>query len=356
MKDEILRKYDQEKVIYIELEYKIKDLINSLLKEKDITIHGIDSRVKDRDSLSKKIVEKEYLSLSENTDTLGLRVITYFEDDVDKIADILKEEFYLDVENSVDKRDKNPESFGYSSLHYILKLKKPRAELSEYSRFNDYKFELQVRSILQHAWAEIEHDLGYKSKISIPKEKRRDFARIAGLLELADNEFIRIKNFLDEYSLEMSSKIREHDLNVPIDKVTLMEYSMSSQNLKETLLNMCIAMNIDRTKIKEELYFPEQLIVNLHAFEIESIAQLDNLLDENKNDLPEFFKKYNPVINSNSLIGFDIVFLNLFYLIIYRNYSVERLINLLNTYELDEQDIKEIILKFEKLVGKEIKI
>lgn len=350
MKGEILQKYDQEKIIYIELEYKIKDLINSLLKEKGIAIHGIESRVKDRDSLSKKIVEKEYLSLSENTDTLGLRVITYFEDDVDKIADILKEEFYLDVENSVDKRDKNPESFGYSSLHYILKLKNPRADLREYSRFNDYKFEIQVRSILQHAWAEIEHDLGYKSKIAIPKEKRRDFARIAGLLELADTEFIRIKNFLYEYSVEMGSKIREHNLNLPIDKVTLVEYATTSKILKEIMVNMCTALEIDHDLIEEKLLLPEKLINNLDSFGIRTIAQLDELLDVNKNQVVLFFKNYSPVINTNAFIGYDMVFVYMFYSIIYRDYSEERLIDFLNIYEVDEKAKKGIISKFNQLL------
>ena len=54
--------------------------------------------------------------------------------------------------------------------------------------------EVQVRTILQHAWAEIEHDIQYKSTIAIPNTIRRRFMALAGLLEIADREFQAIQN------------------------------------------------------------------------------------------------------------------------------------------------------------------
>ncbi|MGG0669859.1 hypothetical protein ABE073_15195 [Lederbergia citrisecunda] len=291
------------------------------------------------------------------TDTVGVRVITYFNDDVDKIAKVIEREFEVDRENSIDKRVTDPDRFGYSSLHYVVNFNADRVKFIEYKDFKEVKFEIQIRSILQHAWAEIEHDLGYKSKNEVPKEIRRDFSRIAGLLEIADNEFMRIKNFLDNYSRVMGTKIRDLDLNVPIDKVTLMEYVATSQVVKEILIKMCSAIGIDHSRIEEKLFLPEQLIDNLHSFDIRTIAQLDVLLDENKNQVPVFIKAYNPQINSNSLIGYDLVFVNLFYLIIYRDFSEERLTELLINYQLkNEQDIKEIIKKFRKFLEEEIEI
>ncbi|WP_414714812.1 GTP pyrophosphokinase, partial [Sporosarcina koreensis] len=182
------------------------------------------------------------------TDTVGVRVITYFNDDVDKIAKVIEREFEVDRENSIDKRVTDPDRFGYSSLHYVVNFNADRVKFIEYKDFKEVKFEIQIRSILQHAWAEIEHDLGYKSKNEVPKEIRRDFSRIAGLLEIADNEFMRIKNFLDNYSRVMGTKIRDLDLNVPIDKVTLMEYVATSQVVKEILIKMCSAIGIDHSR------------------------------------------------------------------------------------------------------------
>lgn len=83
-----------------------------------------------------------------------MRIITYFSEDVDKIASIIQSEFEVDEHNSVDKRIKlDPVRFGYLSLHYVVKLNSTRVRLSEYIIFKDLKVEIQIRSILQHAWA-----------------------------------------------------------------------------------------------------------------------------------------------------------------------------------------------------------
>ncbi|WP_242785636.1 GTP pyrophosphokinase [Bacillus cereus] len=118
----------------------------------------------------------KYSTLNDITDISGIRVITYFSDDVDKVASMIQNEFEIDETNSVDKRTLlDPDRFGYLSLHYVIKLNTLRTSLVEYQRFKDLKAEVQIRSILQHAWAEIEHDLGYKSKNSIPRVVKRDF-------------------------------------------------------------------------------------------------------------------------------------------------------------------------------------
>ncbi|OTO21211.1 hypothetical protein A5875_002583 [Enterococcus sp. 3H8_DIV0648] len=99
-------------------------------------MQSIESRVKTRESLEKKIELKEkYRSIEEITDICGIRIITYFSDDVDKIANMIKRDFELDEINSVDKRETDdPTKFGYVSLHYIASLKADRLRLSEAHR------------------------------------------------------------------------------------------------------------------------------------------------------------------------------------------------------------------------------
>jgi hypothetical protein len=70
------------------------------------------------------------------------------------------------------------------------------------------KFEIQMRSSLQHTWAEIEHDLGYKSMYEVPREVRREFSRIAGLLELADESFVRIRSKIADYNKQTTENIK----------------------------------------------------------------------------------------------------------------------------------------------------
>ena len=125
--------------------------------------------------------------LSEITDQIGLRVITYLRDDVGAVANLLGDEMQL-----LDDRDMGLETasegrWGYSSRHLLVALEGEQQPAS-----------IQVRTILQHAWAEFEHDIRYKGSVAeedAPDLDRR-FTLAAGLLELADREFSAIRDRL----------------------------------------------------------------------------------------------------------------------------------------------------------------
>lgn len=96
--------------------------------------------------------------------------------------------------------------------------------LAEYQRYKNYCFEIQVRSSLQHAWAEIEHELGYKSKNALPRHVQRSFSRQAGLLEFADEEFIRIRNELKQYDQKLEQDVVENSESVAIDLASISKF------------------------------------------------------------------------------------------------------------------------------------
>jgi len=73
--------------------------------------------------------------------------------------------------------------------------------------------EIQVRTVLQHAWAEIEHDIQYKSTITIPTEIRRRFVALAGMLEIADREFQGIQDSDLEFREEARKSVQRGDLD-----------------------------------------------------------------------------------------------------------------------------------------------
>jgi len=232
----IMEEYEQQCVLHSDFTEKIENLIRDLLKENGIKVHSMSHRLKNSGSLKKKLDRSEgnYSNLSDITDISGIRVITYFADDVDAVAKVIEEEFDIDRENSVDKRTLlDPDRFGYISLHYVAELPKSRLQLTEYRRFSDCKVEIQVRSILQHTWAEIEHDLGYKSKESVPKDIRRRFSRLAGLLEIADSEFIQIRDSLHEYEKEVPEIIIQNPSSVLIDQVSVQAFVRNSTLVHE---------------------------------------------------------------------------------------------------------------------------
>jgi ppGpp synthetase/RelA/SpoT-type nucleotidyltranferase len=337
-------------VLSLKYEQQIKKLIEFLIKEEGIEVHAIDSRVKEKDSLSRKLKKKgnKYNNLEEITDILGLRIITYFEDDVDRIAEILKKQFHLDEENSIDKRKKNdPSVFGYSSLHYILTLNELRASLPEYSNYKDLTFELQIRSILQHAWAEIEHDIGYKSKYEIPGEIRRDFSRIAGLLELADKEFIRLKDFLKGYAENVEKKIQNHSLDLEINKITLQEFLNKSSEVKEIreqiLSDLKVAMESDIRLIENDIRV-------LKFFEINSIAELDSVINLNRDKIIEFGKEWMKEYDDDTIkIDASITLFYLYYVLVYQDYSIDYLTKYLEISSMSDVAYDEFIERFEEL-------
>ena len=152
------------------------------------------ARVKNKTKLRKKYLdpEKEYKFLDDITDLAGLRIITYYEDDVDRVAQMVKKEFRIDWEKSIDKRNTEPDRFGYSALNYVCRHLPQRIRDVEYKQFADVCCEIQITSILRHAWAEIEHEW-YDLKEAYPGNIKRRFYRTAALLELAESEFLEIR-------------------------------------------------------------------------------------------------------------------------------------------------------------------
>jgi ppGpp synthetase/RelA/SpoT-type nucleotidyltranferase len=180
--------------------------------------------VKTRESLHEKLRRpaNKYHVLNDVTDVAGVRIICYFAADVDRIGSLVESEFHVDQANSVDKRALlDPDRFGYLSLHHIVRFTDDRAKLREYRRFAGLPLEIQTRSILQHAWAEIEHDLGYKTTLAVPDILRRRFARIAGLLELADQEFGEVRVARAAYRRALPERLAKAPDTVTIDESSL---------------------------------------------------------------------------------------------------------------------------------------
>lgn len=173
------------------------------LKRRGIRYHSIEARAKDPISFGKKAAKPSKGDpsrpmypdpLEQITDKAAIRVIAFFPRTIDQVDRMLTEEFSI-----IERLDKGEslveeERFGYQSVHYLVALSDARSSLPEYERYRGVKIEVQVRTILQHAWAEIEHDIQYKSSVVIPRDIKRRFMSLAGLLEMADREFQAIQD------------------------------------------------------------------------------------------------------------------------------------------------------------------
>lgn len=180
--------YRLNRSIYQALCVSVEGIVRNVLAARKLEILSVTSRAKTIESFEEKLRRKRYEAPArEMVDLAGIRVVAFIERDVRIASEILKELFDVIGEHSGDKADElGAERVGYRSVHLVCTLGAGRTGLPEYSRFSDMVFEIQIRTALQHAWAEVEHDRSYKFKGSLPAGMRRRFNLIAGLLELAD--------------------------------------------------------------------------------------------------------------------------------------------------------------------------
>ena len=213
----LLEEYREALPVFEKMQAEVTRTLREALERNGMEVTAVESRIKTEESLKGKLALKgsKYATLSDITDILGARIITFYTDDVDRIAAMSEQLFEIDWTNSVDKRRLHQlDSFGYNSLHYICRL--PGYE---------YRFELQLRTTLQHAWAAINHDTGYKSGVEIPREYMRRMNRLAGMLEMVDDEFSRIRMEISDYRRRVQQLVQNGKLDdVLLDGDTFNSY------------------------------------------------------------------------------------------------------------------------------------
>jgi len=277
--------YSEMKPVYGQLSKKVESIIEEIINDQKIHIHAIYSRTKEIDSFTKKIEDPKYTDpINQITDYSGIRIITYVESDLEKVCKVLETHFDIDPENSIDKsKSLGIDKVGYRSIHYVCKLPSDRIKLPEYKKFNELNFEIQVRTILQHGWAEIEHDKDYKFYGELPFYLKRRFKVLAGVLELADREFNQIALEIDKYSASVKADTKKGKLEISIDSTSVKPYL----ELKfEILINQGM-----RPAFFDDNY--EKRVLNeLRIFGINTLKDLDEIIPK---DITERVLKYEKI-------------------------------------------------------------
>jgi ppGpp synthetase/RelA/SpoT-type nucleotidyltranferase len=180
------------------------DLVTSLLDEAGINYLTVSGRTKSVASFAEKATRsvdgvRLYTDpLREIGDQLGVRVITYVRADVDAVADLMSDQVVVRDDRDLGRETASEGRFGYASRHLQIALDAAREGQPAYAHLGGRNVQVQIRTVLQHAWAEFEHDIRYKG--TVPAEHAQDFDRrftlAAGLLELADQEFATIRDRL----------------------------------------------------------------------------------------------------------------------------------------------------------------
>lgn len=182
------RHYDANRASFDRLAQEVEFALNDALAKTQVKMHSVTSRVKDRESFLEKIERKSYdRPLEQMQDLVGARMVCLFITDLGTLREVVDTLF--EIVSEEDKVEGGPaDTFGYMSVHYICTLK-PGTSGPRYDGLQSIQFEIQCRTLLMDAWANVSHYLAYKGDASIPAELRRDFHALAGLFYVADRHF-----------------------------------------------------------------------------------------------------------------------------------------------------------------------
>ncbi|MCR4953857.1 MAG: (p)ppGpp synthetase [Treponema sp.] len=175
------------------------------------------ARVKSFKSYYKKVLRlkaeesKETEGLIYLTDMMGIRMICSFLEDINIALNQIKQIFEI-KEVEVKGAEKKFSEFGYESIHVLVKI--PESCKPDSTKFKDLKplsdelvCEIQIRTILQDAWAEVEHELIYKTEFSpFDKPLRRKLASLNASLTLADITFQEIRDYQKKLQKELEDR------------------------------------------------------------------------------------------------------------------------------------------------------
>ncbi len=270
---ELLESYHEQLPQLEQLIEQASNLLKAALREQNIQLNTFEGRIKTEESLAGKLEKKgyKYRTLHDVTDVVGIRVVTYYTDDVDKVAAIAKQIFDIDWKNSVDKRKHQLNSFGYLSLHYICYLKE--------GPLRTIPFEIQMRTALQHVWSAIEHDIGYKGAVKLPPEFVRQFSRLAGMLEMADDEFSRLRTTMTDYRRQVQALVKSGHFS---------EVSLSTDSFRQFLeLKPFDRLNQRIAAVNQAEIFPApmmQFLPILESFRFTNLGDIKLFISENSED------------------------------------------------------------------------
>lgn len=198
--DEFVRQYQAELPKLQAYCGQMEALLNALLAASDIQHSHTESRCKSVEAYRDKIARKGYTDPARQmTDRVGLRMVMFYDSDVDAVSGLIQREFNVDEANSEDQRAPVTfDSFGYRSFHLVFTLDARRAALPEWAAFAGVPVELQIRTVLAHAWAAVGHQLAYKHVARLSPKGQRLLSRISALLETTDELFETLRIEYDQ--------------------------------------------------------------------------------------------------------------------------------------------------------------
>jgi len=255
-------------------------LLKHILKNESVEYAHVTSRAKTLPSFCEKLNRKSYENpFSEITDLAGVRIVYLYASDIQRIETLIEREFEV-VEKINKIQGQGSEKFGYSAFHYLVKIKTKQSGI-RYEELKPLLCEIQVRTILQDAWALVAHHLSYKQEADIPQELRRKLNALSGLFETADDQFENIRHARIIYRDKVANEIK----------------ASPGVSLNEKI-------NLDNLSAYVQWKFPDReemdmenlsgLLSELKELGYQRMNQIDNVIEQTKDAVLLYEKEYPP--------------------------------------------------------------
>jgi putative GTP pyrophosphokinase len=299
---EIVERWEIDEPKYSNLE----SIIYEFLKESIFVLElypTIYTRVKQLISLIKTSLKKDK-KYDDIHDKLGLRVVVQFKSELEVIKKFIESNFIVvSYERKSDKI--KYDQLDYLSDHYEAKINPSINDFKQLDDYADFIFEIQVRTLCQHTWADIEHSLMYKQDIDLEESYKRRIFRLISLLEICDDEFDTINNDivkLPEYTIYYLLKTlegkfykyakRSFNKEISIDVITLLSQVYKKEEITNVISDLKKYIEENSERISQIfLERKEQMKTNIF-FSQPEIFFIWFLVDKKQYDLVNLWKQY----------------------------------------------------------------
>ena len=213
-------------------------------------------------SFAEKCVRKYKDPINQLTDLCGGRIIVHTLDQVEAVRAFVKCNFKI-LEEDEKGLMLGKDKFGYRDLHFLIQLKLERAEIIGFTKeeiefIGDKIAELQVRTVVQHAWADILHDRMYKTKLLYPPEFHRQGSLLAAIMEDGDRQFNQLANDIDG----MLTNFHVYADNEEVEKEAQVQW-LIHENADEQK-KPAIALALARLRVAQGDYDKACSVLDLH--------------------------------------------------------------------------------------------
>ncbi|OEY93845.1 GTP pyrophosphokinase [Acinetobacter qingfengensis] len=210
--------YDLNMDRYKQLSTMVATTLTYALDAEHIQYVAVPHRFKQKNSFLKKLLQ-DNVQPQQMTDLAALRVVTLLDQDIEQVCQLIRKMFTVIDEKQIEyhipqQDDEQAVQANYPSIHFICELGETRTILPEYAMYKGLRFEIQVKTSLEHTYAEIEHGLVAHLGKRLPSHLKYRMKRLAQTLAQADLELNDIYQQINNYQKMMKNVRPTNELTV----------------------------------------------------------------------------------------------------------------------------------------------